>query len=280
MTAGAGVEGIGKDIIQPCRPYEPGDHSAWLRGRLNRSMLIAAAAGGVVSVLPTLVVGFLAPALTGVAAVVAGWSAIVLFPVAFLVIHWATIGRRRWRAMELVVWAGRIAAARCLAATGITDPSDRPGAAAWLASTPSVDGEPPETTYWRTCLLLLMGDADEARAELARLPATADWEFDRATLADQLDAAEAREIYAGALDALVKSMSPSEERAVAAVEVGALRSHVAWTCGQDDVAPVLAAEPLVEGRAARTLLRHYWLLLGVMTAIVWAALWLVLSLLR
>jgi hypothetical protein len=74
-------------------------------------------------------------------------------------------------------------------------------------------------------------------------------------------------------------MAPSEQRVVAALEIAALRSQVAWTCGNDDVAPVLAAFPLVEGRAAGTLLGHDWVPIGLTVVAVWAAIVLLLSLL-
>lgn len=265
-------------ILQPCRPYKPGDHSRWLRGRLNRSMLIAAVVGGILAPLPALIVA-LAARPTGPAATIAGWSGILLFPLLFIVIHWATIGRRRWTAIELVAWVGRIPAARYRAVTGIGDPTDRGRSAAWLASSPHRDGEPAETTYWRAFIHLLLDDLAAARSELSRLSDDAEWERERAELAAQIDIAEGRPADVGRLVDAVQAMAPSEQRAVAALEVAALRSQVAWTCRDDDVAPVLAALPLVEGRARGTLLRHYWVPLGLTVLAVWAVIWLLLSLL-
>lgn len=267
-------------LLSPCRAYHPGDHARWLRGRLTRSMLLAAVVGGVVAPAPGLLVAFATPTLLWPAAAIAGWSGFVLFPLIFAVAHWASFGARRWAALELVIWAGRFAAARYQAATGIRDPADRERAASWLASHPHAEGEPAETSYWRAFVLLLLGRAVAARAELSHVPAVPEWERDRATLAAQIDIAEALPIDIGALEGGVLAMAASDERAVAAIELGALRSQVAWTCGADDVAPVLATLPLVEGRAAGTLLRHYWLPLVVTTALAWAALALLLSLLR
>src|SRR5918999_2697007 len=265
------------DLLTPCRSYRPGDHSRWLRGRLTRSMLIAAVGGGVVSALLALAFGYAASDLSGLPATITGWAAVLVFPVVFLGVHWATIGPRRWAAIELVMWAGRVDAARFLEATGVSDPTDPQRGAQWLQSHPHVDGEAPETTYWRAYVHLVLGDAAAASLELARLPADPDWERDRGSLAAQIDLAEGRPTDIGRLEALVEAMPPSEERAVGAVENGALRSQVAWTCGDDDVAPVLAARPLVEGRASGTLLRHYWIRLAVMTLLTWAGITLLLS---
>ena len=276
----ASVEERGsRNLLRPCRPYRPGDHARWLRGRLTRSMLIAAVGGGVVSATLGIAIAYVTPGLAGLPATIVGWSAFLLFPLLFLAVHWATIGARRWAAVELVVWAGRASAARFGAATGLRDPTDKDRAASWVASHLHRDGEPAETTYWRAYLLLLLGDDAAARAELARISDDADWRRDRAMLAAEIDLAEGRPTDVAALDELVAAMAPSSERAAAAVEVGALRSHVAWTCGGDDVAPVLAALPDVEGRSAGTLLRHYWLPLAATTVVVWAALTLLLSLL-
>ena len=240
-------------------------------------MLIASIVGGVVSAAVALGIGFVV-AERGPLAGVIGWGSIVLFPASFLVIHWATIGARRWTAIELVVWAGRVSAARYSAATGIRDPVDRDRAEAWMTSAPRSDGEPAERSYWRAYALLLAGDEAAARAELGGISAS-DLQLEVATLGAQIDLAEGKPTDVGALDRLVAGMSPSLARAVAAVEVGALRSQVAWTCGDDDVTPVLEALPLVEGRAAGTLLRRYWLPLAAVVVAVWAALWLLLSIL-
>jgi hypothetical protein len=266
-----------EDVLEPCRPYHPGDHARWLRGRLTRSMLISSVVGGIASATAALVVGAALTGLSGPAAAIAGWSSIILFPLAFVAIHWATIGRRRWTSIELVVWAGRVSAARYRAATGIRDPADGARAAAWMAEHPPLDGEEPETTYWRAYGLLLTGDEAAARGELARLPVGGDWERDRAELAAQIDLAEGRATDIGPLEAAVGAMPPSEARAIAAVELGALKSQVAWTCGEDDVGPVLEALSDVDGRAGGTLLRRYWLPLAAMTLAVWAAIWLLLS---
>ena len=238
-------------------------------------MLVASVVGGVVSATVALGIGLVVSE-RGPLADVIGWGSIVLFPASFLVIHWATIGSRRWTAIELVVWAGRVSAARYAAVTGIRDPVDRDSAEAWMASAPRADGEPAERAYWRAYALLMAGDEAAARTELGAIPAS-DLQLEVATLGAQIDLAEGKPTDVGALDRLVAGMSPSLERAVAAVEVGALRSQVAWTCDDDDVAPVLEALPLVEGRAAGTLLRRYWLPLGAVVVAVWAAIWLLLS---
>lgn len=266
-------------LLEPCRPYRPGDHARWLRGRLNRSMLIAAVVGGILSSVIGLGATYAARGMQGLPAVIAEWSIVVLFPVAFFAIHWATIGRHRWAAIELVMWAGRIDTARYLAATGIRDPTDRDRAAAWLAAHPPVDGEDPEATYWRAYIHLLLGEHAAGRAELSRLPEGAVRDHERATLAAQLDLAEGLPVAIRPLEVAIEALEPGETRAVAAVEVGALRSQVAWTCGEDDVAPVLAALPLVDGRARRTLLRHYWLPLAATAVVAWIAVTLFVSLL-
>jgi hypothetical protein len=242
-------------------------------------MLFAAVGGGILSATVALAIGYLASDLSGLPAAVTGWLAFLIFPIVFLVLHWATIGPRRWAAIELVIWAGRISAARFLEATGISDPTDRGRGAQWLAANPRVEGENPGTTYWRAYIHLVLGDSAAARSELSVVPDDPDWEHDRATLDAQIDLAEARPAAIGRLEALVAAMPPSEERAVAAVENGALRAQIAWTCGEDDVAPVLAALPMVGGRAARTLLQHYWLRLSALTVLTWAGITLLLSLL-
>ena len=242
-------------------------------------MLLAAVVSGIIGPLPAIVAALLVPGLPEAAAAIVGWSGVVLFPFVFAAIHWAAIGRRRWMALELLIWAGRFAVARYVAATGLRNPADHAAASSWLASHPHVEGEPVETTYWRAYILLLLGRGTEAREELAQVPATPAWDWDRTTLTAQIDMAEASQLEVTALESLLAAMGSSEARAVAAVELGALRAQVAWTCGEDDVAPVLAAVPLVEGRAAQTLLRHYWLPLVAMTAAAWAGLTLLLSLL-
>ena len=240
-------------------------------------MLIASVVGAIASATDALVDGTILAGLSGPAATIADWSRIVLFPVAFIAIHWATIGRRRWAAIELVVWAGRLSADRLFAATGIRDNADARHVATWLSEHPPRDGEGPETTYWRGYLLLLQGDETGARAEVGRLPGEGDWGREGAELAAQIDLAEGRPADIARLEAAVGAMPASEARAVAAVELGALRSQVAWTCGDDDVAPVLAALPDVDGRARGTLLRHYWLRLAATTLVAWAAIWFLLS---
>jgi hypothetical protein len=242
-------------------------------------MLIASVAGGIGAGTLGVVAALAAPRLSGVPGAFVGWSGIVLFPILFIAIHWATIGRRRWTAIELVVWAGRGATARYAAVTGIHDPVDVVRASAWLAAHPHADGEPAETTYWRAFVHLLRGQDAEARVELARVPDHGDMELERATLAAQLDLAGGLPADVGAVDDLVQEMPPSDARAIAAVEAAALRSQVAWTCGDDDVAPVLAALPDVAGRADGLLVRRYWLPVAGMTLVVWAAIWLLLSLL-
>jgi hypothetical protein len=240
-------------------------------------MLIASVAGAIVSATVALAVGMILAGLSGPAATIADWSRIVLFPVAFIAIHWATIGRHRWAAIELVVWAGRVSAARLLTATGIRDNADARQVATWLSEHPPRDSEERETTYWRGYLLLLQGDETGARAEVGRLPHEGEWEREGAELAAQIDLAEGRPADITRLEAAVAALPASETRAVAAVELGALRSQVAWTCGDDDVAPVLAALPDVDGRARGTLLRHYWLRLAATTLVAWATIWFLLS---
>ena len=240
-------------------------------------MLIASVVGGIVSAGAAILVGLASTGASEPMATIVGWSSVILFPLAFVAIHWATIGRRRWSAIELVVWAGRVSAARYRAATGIRDPADARRALAWLAEHPPVDGEVPETTYWRAYVLLLTGDEAGARVEHARIPLDARWERDRAELAAQIDLAEGRATDIGPLEAAMEALPPSEERAVAAVELSALKSQVAWTCGGDDVGPVLEALPDVEGRAGGTLLRQYWSRLVVLTLVVWAGIWFLLS---
>ncbi len=96
-------------------------------------------------------------------------------------------------------------------------PGGRGRAAAWLAGHPPIDGEDPETTYWRAYVLLLTGDEAAARGELARLPVDGNWARERAELAAQIDLAEGRPTDIVPLEAAVEAMPPSEARAVAAV---------------------------------------------------------------
>lgn len=56
------------DLIQPCRPYQPGNHARWLRGRLNRSMLIAAVLGGILAAIAAVPIGVLTLSLSGLPA--------------------------------------------------------------------------------------------------------------------------------------------------------------------------------------------------------------------
>ena len=240
-------------------------------------MVIASIVGAIVAAGAAILVGLAFTGASEPMATIVGWSSAILFPLAFVVIHWATIGRRRWASIELVVWAGRVSAARYLAVTGIRDPADGERAAAWMAGHPPLDGEDPESTYWRAYVLLLTGDEAAADVELSRLPVDGNWARERAELAAQIDLAQGRPTDIAPLQAAVEAMAPSEARAVAAVELGALKSQVAWTCGEDDVAAVLAALPDVDGRARGTLLRRYWLPLAATTLAVWAAIWLLLS---
>jgi hypothetical protein len=240
-------------------------------------MVIASITGAIISASAGILIGLAFTGASEPIATIVGWTSIILFPVAFVAIHWATIGRRRWAAIELVIWAGRVSAARFFSATGIPDPADGERAAAWLAEHPPRDGEEPETTYWRGYLLLLQGDETAARAEVGRLPAGGEWERDRAELAAQVDLAEGLATDSAPLEAAVRAMAPSKVRAVAAVELAALRSQVAWTCEDDDVGPVLAALPDVDGRARGTLLRRYWTRLAATTLLAWAAIWFLLS---
>ena len=61
-----------------------------------------------------------------------------------------------------------------------------------MAGHPPIDGEDPETTYWRAYVLLLTGDEAAAGVELARLPVDGNWARERAELAAQIDLAEGR----------------------------------------------------------------------------------------
>lgn len=250
----------------PCRPYRIGDHAAWLRGRLLRSMLVAAVIAGIAWGAIPLGLAIAVPAPETRWALGVGGP--LIFPLVFGIAHWTLIGRRRWRVLEFLVWAGQEQARSYHAVTGIRDPTDRPRAREWLSAHPAGDDDPPEAIVWRAHVLLLLDDPAAGRAEASRLPADGAWAFARRALEAQADLLEGRPVPIGTLAQMSRAEPDPRERALETADVAGLAAQVAWTCGRDDVAAAAAYLPLAGRQADRFLLRSYWLpMLGVMVAI-------------
>ena len=260
------AEDVGGGDARPCRAYRIGDHTAWIRRRMLRSMLLAALLAATASVLPVLVgaMAWREPAMGEVL----GWAGTLTFAAVFIGGHWLLFGPRRWSAVEPLIWSGRHAAAALAAETGISDPTDREAARGWLDATPHVGGEPPARTYWRAYCHLLVGDVPAARSFAELLPATGDMRVPRATLMAQIALGSGEPFDVSSLRAAVIEAPDSLDRAIAASEVAALTAQAAWTCEADDVAPVLAMRPYIGRRARGTLLRLYWLPLVLVMAAV------------
>ena len=243
--------------LQPCRPYRIGDHARAIRNRLLVSMLIAVVIAAAATVIVPIGLALAIPGQPG--RTPSEWASLVTLPVTFVIAHWALIGRRRWRALELLIWGGRFAAAGYAATTGIRDPTDRTAAASWLASTPPTDGEDPSVTYWRAYVRVLTGDPDGARADVVRLEGVDGYDFARAELSGEIDLAEGKPVDIATVQAATRAIEDPFQRATAAANLGALGAQVAWTCGGHDVTPVLEVAPLAGDEANGMRLRHYWL---------------------
>ena len=251
---------------RPCRPYRIGEHSDWLRRRLFVSMVVAAVVAATASA--AMVVGGATLFRDRMSPEVVGWLGAFAFAGGFLAGHWLSFGPRRWTALEPMIWSGRHAAAALAAETGISDPTDRDAARGWLDATPAADDEPMARTYWRAYCHLLVGDLATARSFAERLGPADGVYLPRASLMAQIALAAGEPFDTDGMRAIVEAAPESVDRAIAAAELGALGAQVAWTCGADDIAPVLAMRPYIGRRAAGTLLRHYWLpLLVVLGAI-------------
>lgn len=246
---------------QPCRPYRIGDHSRAERNRLLRSMVIAVVLAAAASVAVPIGLALAIPGEAGATA--ASITAVVLLPLGLMVGHWAIIGRRRWAALELLIWAGRHVTSEFRAATGLRDPTDAAAAARWIAEHPPQADEDVAVMYWRVHLHVLAGDPAAAREELLRLADAPGYEFERAELAGEIDLAEAKPVDLEAIAGAVRRIDDPFRRGVSAVNLGALGAQIAWTCGRDDVEPVLAQRSLVGDLARGTLLRSYWLPFGI-----------------
>jgi hypothetical protein len=250
----------------PCRPYRIGDHSTWLRGRLLRSMLAAALIAGLAWGAIPLALVIAVPTSEMRSALTIGGP--LIFPVVFAVVHWAMIGRRRWRMVEALVWAGQEQARAFRTGTGIRDPTDRTRAAEWLAEHPAADDDPAEVIVWRAHAFMLLDDPSAGRAEAARLSPDSPSAFERGALEAQADLLDARPVPVAALAEMARSTRDARRRALEAADVAALAAQVAWTCGRDDVAAAEPHLPLVGEHAHRVLLRGYWLpTLALMVAI-------------
>jgi hypothetical protein len=243
-------------VVTPCRPYRIGQHARSLRIRMIATLVVGAVVGGIAAGLVGIGVVATVPGVARDAAFAA--SELVILPACILLLHWALIGPARWRAIQILVWTSRFAASGYLACTGIRSPTDRRRTREWLASSTHVVGEEPDVTYWRAYAHLLLGETDAARAQAALITDSA-WAYPVAALTAQIDLAEGLPMPVGRLLAQVRSMPDSEERAVAAGELGAMTAQAAWTCGTDDVRPVLEIAPLVEPYASGFMLRAYWL---------------------
>jgi hypothetical protein len=250
--------------VEPCRPYRIGDHARAIRNRMLVSMLISVPIAAAATVIVPIGLALAVPGEGGLAA--SSVAAAVTLPAAFVIGHWALLGPRRWTALEILIWGGRLAAAGFAATTGIRDPADRPAAAAWLASHPVEDEEEPAVTYWRAYVRVLTGDPDGARAEIARLEGVAGYDFARAELLGEIDLSEGKPVDLAALGAATRAIEDPFQRAFAAANLAALGAQLAWTCGHDNVAPVLAVRPLVGTHARGFMLRHYWLPFVAVTA--------------
>ena len=250
--------------VEPCRPYRIGDHARAIRNRLLVSMVVSVVIAAAATVIVPIGLAVAVPGEGGLAA--SSLAAIVTLPVAFVIGHWALVGPRRWTALEILIWGGRFAAAGFSATTGIRDPTDRAAAAAWLASRPADDEKDPAVTYWRAYVRVLTGDPDGARADVPRLEGVEGYDFARAELLGEIDLSEGKPVDVAAVEAAARAIEDPFQRAIAAANLGALGAQLAWTCGRDDVAPVLAVRPLVGDHARGFMLRHYWLPFVAVTA--------------
>lgn len=253
MSAGA---------TRPCRPYRLGDHGRAWRRRMWMTLAVGFVSGAVVSTAVPVAFNLGGAPLPPE---VLAWASWVLFIGTAFAVHWLAFGVRRWRALELTAWAGRIEAAAFRAVTGIRDPLNRDAAAAWLEAQPRAADEEPDRLRWRAYLELLVGRPDVARTligELATVPG-------RAIEADLLEAMvaqlEGSEIELDALERAVAALEPSAQRAMHAADVAALRMQVTWTCAGDDVSAGLRLAPLIAPHADGHLLRVYWLPLTALT---------------
>jgi hypothetical protein len=104
------------------------------------------------------------------------------------------------------------------------------------------------------------------RAEIARLEGVAGYDFARAELLGEIDLSEGKPVDMAAVEAATRAIEDPFQRAFAATNLAALGAQLAWTCGRDDVAPVLAVQPLVGAHARGFMLRYYWLPFVAVTA--------------
>ena len=260
---------------EPCRPYWPGDHVRDLRRRI----LVALGLGVLAAVfIPSIIRAAVLIGMFGLTGrpdedpVVIRVLDEAGFTVTFFVVAWAWVGPRRWRAIEILVWGSRYAAAAYAAVTGIRNPVDGAAAAEWLRKTPASDDEPPESIYWRAHAHFVSRDLAGARATLSRVAERPDYRYAVASLEAQMAMAEGREPDLPAVEAALEGWTEPLALAVAAAGLGALRAQRAWSCGEDDVGATLSVQPLLGGHASHYLLTRVWLPIAALTA-----LWTVLS---
>lgn len=261
-------------LLAPCRPYWPGDHVRDLRRRI----LVALGIGFLAALfIPPIIRAAILIGMFGLTGVPDEDPVLVRaideagFVVTFFAVAWAWVGPRRWRAIEILLWGSRYAAAGYAAVTGIRNPVDGAAAAEWLRATPASDDEPPESIYWRAHAHFVSRDVAGARGTLARLAGRPDYRYAIASLEAQIAMAEGRAPNFEAVEAALEDWTEPLGRAVAAANLGALRAQRAWSCGEDDVAAAISVEPLLGGHASHYLLTRVWLPIAAVTAL-WTAL--------
>jgi hypothetical protein len=184
-------------------------------------------------------------------AVIAGT---VAFAVVGVELNYVAIPRRVRRAWEGFAVVGNPATKRWRAVVGTPVPHSLPGIRRWLERTP----ERPETRWARAEGLLLIGDLDEARAVMDRMPIlTASDRFEQQTLHAYLAWIEGGEPDFDALRAGAETVGEpgSSERLAARGRVVLAVARDLAASGGDWMAPLIALRDEA-GRTADGLLRE------------------------
>lgn len=264
----------------PCRPYKAGQHAGVVsRTLLSRLVVAALLAAGLSVVLPVLVVLVtIGPQATGnPTPALARWlGSPIAFAVMILVIDYLLIRGRLAPAISLLTWAGRRDLADLHAATGLIRVADRPAAERWLAEHPDPSGDDAQLLGWRAHLQIIAAHYPAAEATIRAIPAgSAEDRARLAALRAQLALAQGLPFDAADLQYQVAALSDGDARAALAAEVAALIAQARWTCGGDHLGAVGWAIPYVAGRDRGTLLRGYWLPMGVIAIVTTAVLTLI-----
>ncbi len=127
-------------------------------------------------------------------------------------------------AIEAYHWVGRSEIVRFRQGTGDKVPTSMAGFRAWVARTPETDATRP----YRVEVLTVLGDFDQARAELDRLPETTPWEtFKRAIVAQELWWRQGAPADLPTIARLASEVGPDADPDREAAE-----GNVAWWSGQ------------------------------------------------